>query len=104
MPYLSIAILSGPMPNAKPEYSSGSNPAISSTFGCTMPEPRISIQPERLHTLHPAPSHLKHEISTSTLGSVKVRDVMCVNAPAGRSEEHTSELQSRFDLVCRLLL
>src|SRR5699024_12381041 len=27
------------------------------------------------------------------------------NPPAGRrSEEHTSELQSRFDLVCRLLL
>src|SRR5207249_5513161 len=25
-------------------------------------------------------------------------------APAARSEEHTSELQSRFDLVCRLLL
>src|SRR5438067_8678911 len=24
--------------------------------------------------------------------------------PSGRSEEHTSELQSRFDLVCRLLL
>src|SRR5207249_5317269 len=24
--------------------------------------------------------------------------------PAIRSEEHTSELQSRFDLVCRLLL
>src|SRR5437868_8004036 len=24
--------------------------------------------------------------------------------PASRSEEHTSELQSRFDLVCRLLL
>src|SRR5699024_9084687 len=23
--------------------------------------------------------------------------------PFGRSEEHTSELQSRFDLVCRLL-
>src|SRR5438067_7255411 len=30
----------------------------------------------------------------------------CPAAPAGlgRSEEHTSELQSRFDLVCRLLL
>src|SRR5699024_12100662 len=26
------------------------------------------------------------------------------SAPATRSEEHTSELQSRFDLVCRLLL
>src|SRR5438105_11197853 len=25
-------------------------------------------------------------------------------APRGRSEEHTSELQSRVDLVCRLLL
>src|SRR5699024_11602406 len=25
-------------------------------------------------------------------------------ATSGRSEEHTSELQSRFDLVCRLLL
>src|SRR5207249_7707604 len=25
-------------------------------------------------------------------------------AAAARSEEHTSELQSRFDLVCRLLL
>src|SRR6266513_4205819 len=25
-------------------------------------------------------------------------------APRRRSEEHTSELQSRFDLVCRLLL
>src|SRR5699024_12252299 len=24
--------------------------------------------------------------------------------PSARSEEHTSELQSRFDLVCRLLL
>src|SRR5699024_11901608 len=27
-----------------------------------------------------------------------------VNKPSHRSEEHTSELQSRFDLVCRLLL
>src|SRR5690349_23724611 len=27
-----------------------------------------------------------------------------VLVPAGRSEEHTSELQSRRDLVCRLLL
>src|SRR5207249_11321592 len=27
-----------------------------------------------------------------------------LRAPDPRSEEHTSELQSRFDLVCRLLL
>src|SRR5690349_22772692 len=28
----------------------------------------------------------------------------CATAPPPRSEEHTSELQSRRDLVCRLLL
>src|SRR5699024_11981228 len=27
-----------------------------------------------------------------------------MSSPFARSEEHTSELQSRFDLVCRLLL
>src|SRR5437868_12104448 len=32
------------------------------------------------------------------------RQVHVVQAAAFRSEEHTSELQSRFDLVCRLLL
>src|SRR5699024_12280154 len=37
------------------------------------------------------------------------RSCRCIPVPApsrrpGRSEEHTSELQSRFDLVCRLLL
>src|SRR5699024_11247398 len=36
------------------------------------------------------------------LGSV--RDKLEGMDAAGRSEEHTSELQSRFDLVCRLLL
>src|SRR5699024_11030163 len=30
-------------------------------------------------------------------------EVVFADEPTGRSEEHTSELQSRFDLVCRLL-
>src|SRR5207249_7410169 len=30
--------------------------------------------------------------------------MFAINAGTKRSEEHTSELQSRFDLVCRLLL
>src|SRR2546429_2212071 len=30
--------------------------------------------------------------------------IMCAASPAIRSEEHTSELQSRLHLVCRLLL
>src|SRR5699024_11693587 len=29
---------------------------------------------------------------------------VCLRRSVARSEEHTSELQSRFDLVCRLLL
>src|SRR5438067_8605205 len=43
-----------------------------------------------------APAGATHAVATAT-----------ILLPAGtttRSEEHTSELQSRFDLVCRLLL
>src|SRR5437868_10085169 len=36
-------------------------------------------------------------------GDIRETDVLN-EAMKGRSEEHTSELQSRFDLVCRLLL
>src|SRR5699024_12121468 len=36
-------------------------------------------------------------------GTIEGADVRAGD-PAPRSEEHTSELQSRFDLVCRLLL
>src|SRR6266513_4682273 len=39
-----------------------------------------------------------------SIGRVKVRSRTRSAAPCSRSEEHTSELQSRFDLVCRLLL
>src|SRR5699024_12009036 len=38
-----------------------------------------------------------------SVASFKVREGMPIGAMV-RSEEHTSELQSRFDLVCRLLL
>src|SRR5437867_8963531 len=34
----------------------------------------------------------------------KNRSTYCRNATTPRSEEHTSELQSPYDLVCRLLL
>src|SRR5690349_23615285 len=34
----------------------------------------------------------------------EVEDIVEPDAAGGRSEEHTSELQSRRDLVCRLLL
>src|SRR5699024_11411184 len=47
--------------------------------------------------------HIRRQIG----GSRQVTDVAYggIDNPAiARSEEHTSELQSRFDLVCRLLL
>src|SRR5699024_11514349 len=34
----------------------------------------------------------------------KIKGMRLVGVSGQRSEEHTSELQSRFDLVCRLLL
>src|SRR5438874_4267486 len=46
-------------------------------------------------------------VSASTnrpAGSAAVSRETCRGAGSGRSEEHTSELQSRRDLVCRLLL
>src|SRR5699024_11833603 len=36
--------------------------------------------------------------------SMQVNETLSIDWEADRSEEHTSELQSRFDLVCRLLL
>src|SRR5690349_22556918 len=38
------------------------------------------------------------------LGGVRLADALLAHAAEVRSEEHTSELQSRRDLVCRLLL
>src|SRR5207249_12049924 len=65
------------------------------------PFPRAGIEPGGLIESRP---------QVQSYGRPK-RQVHCVNLsqfreavrPA-RSEEHTSELQSRFDLVCRLLL
>src|SRR2546421_1385423 len=45
-----------------------------------------------------APRHLEAEVPVDTAPGEPVTDVRV------RSEEHTSELQSRSDLVCRLLL
>src|SRR5699024_11369511 len=52
---------------------------------------------ERVQAMRSDSQHLRQETSqlVSALRAPQVR---------GRSEEHTSELQSRFDLVCRLLL
>src|SRR5699024_11537551 len=50
---------------------------------------------------HPLPDPVLRHLSRVDRGDL---DAGVAGLDAGRSEEHTSELQSRFDLVCRLLL
>src|SRR5699024_11455956 len=57
-------------------------------------------------------THLKTEITKKEnefhdvlkMGRTHLQDAVPIRLSQERSEEHTSELQSRFDLVCRLLL
>src|ERR1035437_2025858 len=53
-----------------------------------------------LHILVPHAEAAKHSLAISHLAVTREREVVVVD----RSEEHTSELQSRPYLVCRLLL
>src|SRR5699024_9824695 len=47
--------------------------------------------------------HIRNQFSIVQMRTLlELRGTSCI--PMERSEEHTSELQSRFDLVCRLLL
>src|SRR5437868_12544611 len=65
---------------------------------------------DRFEEASQAVQHLNNasQIQTHLIADASQRNAMHVmherNAGDERSEEHTSELQSRFDLVCRLLL
>src|SRR5699024_12679631 len=66
---------------------------------------RAAAVMETLYTHAPYAAHLKRRGNKQTImlgfsDSTKDGGYLMAN----RSEEHTSELQSRFDLVCRLLL
>src|SRR5699024_11771113 len=73
-------------------------------LGCTFLFPstflRIELCPTKNAAFGPIPSEahffIVFEIGRGLVPSFPTKTV--------RSEEHTSELQSRFDLVCRLLL
>src|SRR2546428_3582846 len=62
----------------------------------------------RRHVFWPRPlvafDKNRREIFRTPRGFRKISRRFLSNATNGRSEEHTSELQSRSDLVCRLLL
>src|SRR5207249_7541295 len=62
------------------------------------------IDPPDIHT-----QRARDFLHRPLLDDVEIKDLIVlrqwpVQKVARRSEEHTSELQSRFDLVCRLLL
>src|SRR5204862_7636086 len=63
----------------------------------------ISVQRVRRLECLPAPE-ARAEPPRLVVGRVRARRDLAVALLARRSEEHTSELQSRRDLVCRLLL
>src|SRR5207249_1270903 len=67
---------------------------------------RVDLEPGRPFTLcaHPVVGTVERASITHPeyLSDLRAGDEIWMDD--GRSEEHTSELQSRFDLVCRLLL
>src|SRR5699024_12492391 len=88
----------------------------SSLLICFFSSPTISsahFYPLSLHDALPISPHIPDNIPESPLLPTKphhktVQSPIWKGKPrfgySRRSEEHTSELQSRFDLVCRLLL
>src|SRR5699024_11292006 len=56
---------------------------------------------ERIITMYPDD---QQQLEGSNMSFADLEDIGQKNPLNNRSEEHTSELQSRFDLVCRLLL
>src|SRR2546427_6931469 len=72
-------------------------------FGCDASSPATSL------TTGFTASRPRMRIATMTLFTVRLLDDMLLISPnpglfLSRSEEHTSELQSQSNLVCRLLL
>src|SRR5699024_12212431 len=87
----------------KPSKSISVCPADTLTPDCDkvlIKVPSTSCSGAMVTVLMLFPDKACHLLKTSTSGSM----IYCPGCAPFRSEEHTSELQSRFDLVCRLLL
>src|SRR5438105_11065361 len=67
--------------------------------------PRSTLFPYTTLFRSAEPQHLAHaQIFADRAFEILARDARVAREDLERSEEHTSELQSRVDLVCRLLL
>src|SRR5207249_10363531 len=75
-------------------------------FWFSLPRPYVTHEPREGRTSRASPQFMSKS-DGSWLGTSayidRITQTSSMHAPT-RSEEHTSELQSRFDLVCRLLL
>src|SRR5699024_12686681 len=84
-------------------FSNIRRPPISTLF----PYTTLFRSVKRLELLTTLILHLDSDLSRAVhirLTGYRLCRIGCSIAILQRSEEHTSELQSRFDLVCRLLL
>src|SRR5207249_11870463 len=73
----------------------------SPSFQTCSPAPTVTCRSRRPATCSP---RMKLMRLSAVKGAAPARKYGARVAELARSEEHTSELQSRFDLVCRLLL
>src|SRR5690606_39557104 len=73
---------------------------------CEDDDGRPNHQVIRFQVMPPSRAHrISCEPTSTTPASIRPEAIVFATAvPASRSEEHTSELQSRENLVCRLLL
>src|SRR5438034_8338769 len=90
-----------------PRCACSGAPAMNATIDSTdSPSPTVRILPSWSRVRLPVPGGLEREklgVETASRKQLLVRALVDQLA-ALRSEEHTSELQSHSDLVCRLLL
>src|SRR5699024_11558475 len=63
-------------------------------------QPSISLDQINIDEIHNMFNSIESNVDSKKSNNSNIIEI---NAE-GRSEEHTSELQSRFDIVCRLLL
>src|SRR2546427_5422847 len=91
-----------------PQRKSGRKSSASTTSSSTKPEQPAPSPPSRpvleFSHVHAQCSHHRVRAGRADRRHLHGAGEPCAPADRGRSEEHTSELQSQSNLVCRLLL
>src|SRR5207249_8128896 len=103
---LSVALCSNVMPGyvSSPSHSERGVPEASGSSSLRSSSSSVSFPRLGLNADNTCPIRLVQVISSRIFPRRISRHSSGSSASPTRSEEHTSELQSRFDLVCRLLL